>query len=237
MTRPLASTRKVRTSSPRSRNRSRRRRGVLPGGRQAAPLDVPALRHEDVADNSFAQQLYGFDHRAGAAALSAMLDMRLVARRRLDQQPALANVVRDRFFDIDMLARIAGQDRCRRVPMIRSRHDHRIDRLVIEHPPHVSDRFAGRHVQTLRRRPAPRVIHVTDRGDFDVRQVLEPAGITHSATTTDQRDHQLVVRPQRAAISSTLRTDAAAIPPKVSQNRDDSKVRAWRGLRGRVNGG
>ena len=86
---------------------------VLPAADRAAALDVPALGDQHVADDAFAQQLHGLDHHRRAAALRAVLHERLVALRGLDQQPAFANVVRDRLLDVDVLAGVAGQDRRR----------------------------------------------------------------------------------------------------------------------------
>ena len=50
----------------------------------------------------------------------------------VDQQPPFADVVRDRLFDIDVLAGVAGQNRRGRMPMVGRGDDDGIDRLVVE---------------------------------------------------------------------------------------------------------
>ena len=74
--------------------------------------------------------------------LGAVLHDALIAARGLDQQAAFAQIVRARLFDVHMLARGAGQNRRRSVPMIGRGHDHGVDRFVVEDAPQIFDRFA-----------------------------------------------------------------------------------------------
>ncbi len=176
--------------------------GVLPASNRTAPLDVPAFGDHHVTDDPVAQQLHGVDHHRGAAALSAVLHQCLIASGCLDQQPPLADVVRDRLLDVDVLAGIAGQDRGDRVPMIgRGDHD-RIDGLVIQHPPQIGNRSVRRNLKRFSRGGSAVVIDVADVGDFDVRCLAEQSGVViAAASAADQADHQLVVR----ALGSGLR--------------------------------
>ena len=57
---------------------------------------------------------------------------RFVAACRLHHQPAFADVVSAGLFHIDMLARIAGQDRGRGVPVIGRGDPHGIDRRIVQ---------------------------------------------------------------------------------------------------------
>ena len=68
--------------------------------------------------------------------------MRLL--RRVDHQAPLANIVRRGFFDVDMLAGVAAENRRRAVPMIRGGDDNRIHILVVEHSAHITDELRGR---------------------------------------------------------------------------------------------
>ena len=77
----------------------------------------------------------------GASGLRADLHDALVLARRFNHQPAFAKIMGARFLDIDVLARLAGQDRGRRVPMIRSGDDDGIDRLILQHLPQIFDLF------------------------------------------------------------------------------------------------
>ena len=109
-----------------------------------AELAVPGLGDEHVADGAAVQEFHRALDVLGAAALRADLDDAVVAARRFDHQPAFADVVGARFFDIDMLAGFAGEDGGRAVPVVgRGDHDG-VDRLVLEHAPHVGDLLRAR---------------------------------------------------------------------------------------------
>jgi hypothetical protein len=97
-----------------------------------AALNVPSLGNQHITDNAFAQHLYPVGNDLHAATLRAMLNDSLVTSRRLYQQPSLAQVMRTRLFNIDMLARVAGHDGSRRVPMVRSGNHNSVDSRVIE---------------------------------------------------------------------------------------------------------
>ena len=63
--------------------------------------------------------------------------------RRLDQELALAVGVRGGLLDVDVLARLAGAEGDRGVPVVRRGDEHRVDRLVVQQVPEVLD-DAGR---------------------------------------------------------------------------------------------
>ena len=65
---------------------------------------------------------------------------RLMLAHRLDQQLALVGIVAARFLQIDMLAGGQGQDGHRRVPMVRRRDGHRVQRLVFQRLAEVLER-------------------------------------------------------------------------------------------------
>ncbi len=67
-----------------------------------------------------------------------VLDDPLVFSGGGDHLAALEEVVRAGFFDIHILARLAGPDRRQRVPAISQAVGHRIDRLIVKHLPHVA---------------------------------------------------------------------------------------------------
>ena len=103
----------------------------------------------------------------GAALLRAHLDDAIVAAGGVDHDAALADGQRERFFDVDVLARLARHDRRQRVPVIGRADDYRVDVLAIEHPAKVA---AGeiRHlvevlVDALGRLADLLVVHVAER--------------------------------------------------------------------------
>ena len=75
----------------------------------------------------------------GAAALGADLHDAVVPPGRIDHAPALEQVVRDRFLDVDVLARLAGPDRGQGVPVVRGGDGDGGDVLVLQHLADVLD--------------------------------------------------------------------------------------------------
>ena len=67
-----------------------------------------------------------------AALLRPVLDDPLVLPRRFDRLAAFEDVVTARFFDVDVLARLAGPDRHQRVPVVRRGDGDGIEALVLQ---------------------------------------------------------------------------------------------------------
>ena len=80
-------------------------------------------------------------------ALRTVLDDPVVTPRGFDGHPTFVHVVAARFFDVDVLARLAGPDRDQRVPVIRRGNRDSVDRLIIEHPANVLN---GRRLASVR---------------------------------------------------------------------------------------
>ena len=113
-------------------------------------LHVPRLRHQHVADRSLAEQLHGVGDQRVGPALCAVLHDCLAAVGRVEQQPRLVKVVAARLLHINMLAGVAGEDRCRRMPVIRSGDNDRVDPLIIEDPSQVGlGRVGGKRLASL----------------------------------------------------------------------------------------
>ena len=116
-----------------------------------ALLTVPGFRDQHLANDSALQSLHGLAHVRGAAALRADLHHALVAAGGLDHQPAFADVVAARLFDVDVLAGVAGQNRGGGVPMVGRGNPHGVDTLVVEHATQVLDRLGRRAAELLSR--------------------------------------------------------------------------------------
>ena len=67
------------------------------------------------------------------AVLRSGLDDAFVFSRRIDRDPPFEDIVRDGFFDIDILTRLACHYSHQRVPVVRRRDDDRIDILIVEY--------------------------------------------------------------------------------------------------------
>ena len=65
-------------------------------------------------------------------ALRAHLDHAAMLAGGGDHLPAFPEVVAERLFHVDVLARLTGPDGCQGVPMIRQGDDHRVDILVVQ---------------------------------------------------------------------------------------------------------
>jgi hypothetical protein len=155
------------------------------------PLAVPGLGHQHPADGPFAQQLHGLADRGAAAALRAHLHHTLVPPGGLDHQPPLANVVAAGLLDVDVLARLAGQDCGRGVPVVGRGDGHGIDCLVVEDFPQVGHRMVG--LTLLLRLLRAAAVGVADVGDlYVVGQQRLPERLPLPATTNQPRGQPLV---------------------------------------------
>src|SRR5262249_24857312 len=103
------------------------RGGIDAEGALGAALGVAIPTEADLAnlaERACADELASFDELGHAALLSAYLHDALLLVLSLDDGDPLAEIVRQRLFDIDVLARLAGGDRERNVPVIgRADHD------------------------------------------------------------------------------------------------------------------
>ena len=130
----------------------------------------PALGVHHFAEHAGADVVAGFFVVAAATRLNADLDNPVVLVGGLQHRLAFAHVVRGGFFDVDVLAGLAGEDRGDRMPVRRRAHDDGVDRFVIEQASEVS--FDGRPL-ALKLLDAfdalieQSGIHIADRGDLD----------------------------------------------------------------------
>ena len=95
-----------------------------------------------------------------------------VLGRGVGHRPPLADPVREGLLAVDVLARLAGEDRRDRVPVVGRGDDHRVDVLAVE------DARGSRCTTPACRRPSPapcrvRLVDVADGGDADVGHLAE----------------------------------------------------------------
>jgi len=134
---------------------------------------------------SLVQPLHRLLHGRRAAGLRAHLNDDRVAETGLDEQPPLADVVRTRLLDVDVLAGVGGEDRARRVPVIRGGVPDGDDPLVVQDGPHVLHRFdavpgVGRDPGGGLQQPGVRVADVLDLHVVASGEQFQVAG-THAA--------------------------------------------------------
>ena len=155
-------------------------------------LDVPGLGHENVADRPLPQEPDGIGDQGIRAALGPVLNDHAVAAGGLEQEASLPEVVAAGLFHVDVLTSVAGQDRCRGVPVVRCGDDHGVDRLVVENPPQVGDGLAGPEFGAGR--ISPLLVGIAHIGDSDAGHGRDRFGNAPAlAPAADQRHHDVVV--------------------------------------------
>ena len=95
-------------------------------------LRVDRLGHVNLAELA---RLEVRDHvleERAAAALGADLDHAVVVACRLDHPPPFDDVVAARLLDVDVLSRLAREDRRQGVPVVGDGDDQAVDLLVVE---------------------------------------------------------------------------------------------------------
>ena len=169
--------------------------GGLPDS--VARLETQSPRHVDLTEFAVAHLLNSFLQSGRGAALATHLHDAIVFPRRRDDLPGLEHVVRARFFHVDVLAGLAGPDGLQGMPVIRAGDGDGVDALVLEN---LADVAEGRHGLF----PAPlqgsdvafrmRIVHVHERGQFDVRHGCPRIHVAGAAaTTSDHRDAHGVI--------------------------------------------
>jgi len=174
-------------------------RGLAMTDRTAGTV-VPAAREENPADGPGAQLLHRLDDRGRAAALRADLDNTVEFLRRRRRQFAFIRVVAGWFFAIDMLPRGAGEDRRRRVPMIRCRDHQRVHSGVFNEPADILH-GPGRKAVAGGLDPFGKgaLVHVADGGNLHSGQGCEAADQVAATTVhAHETEANTIVGTERA---------------------------------------
>ena len=128
--------------------------------------------HRARARSSGVEFVDRFDDGRPTAALAPHLHDAVVPPRSRDGQLSFTRIVAAGFFDIDMLAGRACQNRGRGMPMVRRGDDQGVDRLIVENLAEIDDTlratvlFCADMLHALSQRPA---VDVTEISDFRVR--------------------------------------------------------------------
>ena len=154
--------------------------------------------HVDVADPAVVDELDGVLEVRMRATLRAAAHDPFVLARGVDEKAAFAKIVRDRFFHIGMLARLASKDAGHRVPMVAARDDNGVDRGVVHDAPQVGLLLRGLSRASLQLAGALAhavLIRIAHGGHFD--SIERRNRLHHTAAAAahaDDGDAQAVVR-------------------------------------------
>src|SRR5215471_9539591 len=85
------------------------------------PFVAEAASADDFSNVTLAQPLNGFGNPMAGPTLCSGLDDTIVFSRRLNYLSTLPNLVRDRFFDVHILAGLDRPYRAKRMPVVRCR--------------------------------------------------------------------------------------------------------------------
>jgi hypothetical protein len=114
---------------------------------------VEGAGHAHLADAAAADELTGLAHEVGRAAVDADLRDAVVPPRGVHHAPPLDHAQRQRLFDVDVLARLAGVDGLQGVPVVGGADDHGVHVLALQQPavvaelPRVGADLAGGEVE------------------------------------------------------------------------------------------
>src|SRR5262249_31078833 len=161
-----------------------------------ALLVAQAARQGHFAKLAGVQVLHRLAQPAAAAALGAGLADLLVLAGRLDDAPALADVVADRLLDVDVLAVLDRPDGGQRVPVVGGGDRDDVDVLVVDHLADVLDELGHLPLLAfdgLHRLADDALVAVADGGDDAAVLAVESANVRHAAAVdADDRDAQRV---------------------------------------------
>ena len=180
-----------------------RRRGVRGRTDGFATLRDPGLHVADLAQLARGRVVGGGDEVVHAAALRAHLQHALVLARCVADELAFLNGLRERLLGVAVLARLAGQQRHVRVPVVGRRDQHRVDALVVQDAPEVVLLLGTRALRLFEFRRdlvEHRLIDVAERAD--ARALLDEPQRHRAAfvAASDQSDVHAFVRAHGARV-------------------------------------
>ena len=142
--------------------------GSASGGEPKPGIEVvvvPDLHLGDLAQAARLDHLGGLLIVGPAPLLGADLHDAVVLAGGLDRGRPSPIEVRQRFLDVDVLARLAGVDRAQAVPVVVGGHDHRVDVLVVQQLPVVAVGGDGVVAGRLHALAEPLLIQIADGDD------------------------------------------------------------------------
>ena len=148
-----------------------------------------------ISNDPFPQFPDAFDHGRITAPLGSHLHFLPVAFT-LRPSCRLHKNCSCRVFDIDMLARLAGQNRCRGMPEIRRGNGNRVDLGIVEDPPEISHQLRGFLLlpfQRLGARGQAVLIDIAKVGDFAVGNIEVPLDVPAATAQAHHSDPETLI--------------------------------------------
>jgi hypothetical protein len=145
----------------------------------------PRASHADAAQLAGLHAIKRLAHFGRAAALRAELHAAVVLGGGLDHQLPFPRIVAGRLFDVDVLARLAGEHRGRGVPVIGGSDHQGVDRRIVEHAAEIGFLFGLLPALTRQRSRGLRghfAVDIADGGDVDSLLLGEGQGERMTAT-------------------------------------------------------
>ena len=130
----------------------------------ATLLTIPGTGGQDLTDRPLSNSLNRVLDESRTATLRSDLTNTVEAMNGVDDPSPFQDVVRTGFFEINVLAGLAGQHGSRRMPMIRCCDGDGIDGLIIQYPPEIGHGVGVR--EFLMGFGQPFFVRVTNTGDF-----------------------------------------------------------------------
>ena len=195
-----------RGSKPKVEVQSRRRLHRRFEGDAPPRLAGIAVRNQQTAVLAAADRRHLPGANGGGAILRAVLDDAIVFSRRFDQVAALGNVMAARFFDVRVLARLAGPNAQKRVPMGWRGDGDDVQILVVQNRSQISNalgRIAAAALHHFAARIEQAAVGIDQIGDLDVLHAAVRLNMIH-ATPVDagHRDANPIIGAQHSARSS-----------------------------------
>src|SRR5439155_22894413 len=169
----------------------------------------PCFGKGDLPDFSVLNQLHGLLKMFARALLRADLHHAVVFCRRLDHSAALGQRMRERLFDINILASFASHDHGDGVPVIRGGDDHRLYVLVVEDGAKILVPF-GLPVGELKSPVQIGLERICDGDGNELagQEKVDEVELTHSASADQAHANPLISR-QHALRDRASRSDNA----------------------------
>ncbi len=157
---------------------------------------VPDAHEVHVTDLAALDDLLDLLVMRRRSMLRAVLDDAVVLPGCLDHLPPLDDVVAERLFDVDILARLAGEHGGNGVPVIRRGDQHGMDVLPIQRPAEILVALRLRGGKRARARLGDRGVRdIADGHEGNVRHFGHvPRDQASTASTADERDVHSIVR-------------------------------------------
>src|ERR1700730_5285488 len=172
-------------------------------------LEAKSLGHVDLAASTLVPQLHRSLYRSIAAVLGAGLYQPVIFSCGIDDLPPLPNIVRNGFFYVNILARLASPNGSQCVPVIRRGNRNCVNFFIVQHAANICfgpGLLLGNFGETSQRLWKQLLIDIAQRRNPDTRDFSEALVMRlASAPQANHRKVNCVVWPVRPPHSTNKR--------------------------------